>query len=123
MPVPTESREVVKALAALEPSQLVARCRADGLARLASALGVAKTGPKPAVASRIVARAQLLDRLLYLGDEPAAIARTFRTESLRLLVAGLGGFLGVPKYGLAAQVIGRRDTLLRSIQHDLTNGT
>ncbi len=90
---------------------------------MASALGVAKTGPKPAVAARIVARAQLLDRLMYLGDDPAAVARTFRAESLRLLVAELGGFLGVPKYGLAAQVIGRRDTLLRSIQHDLTNGT
>ena len=69
-----------------------------------------------------MARAQLLDRLLYLGDDPA-VARTFRAESLRLLVAELGGFLGVRKYGLAAQVIGRRDTLLRSIQHDLANGT
>jgi len=123
VPVPTESRDVVKALATLEPSQLVARCRADGLARLASALSVARTGPKSTVAARIVARAQLLDRLSYLGDEPAAIARTFRAESLRLLVAELGGFLGVQKYGLAAQVIGRRDTLLRSIQHDLTDGT
>lgn len=71
----------------------------------------------------IVARAHLLDRLLYLGDDPARIARTFKAESLRLLTVELGGFLGVPKYGLAAQLIGRRDTLLRSMQHDLTNGT
>ena len=27
-----------------------------------------------------------------LGDDPAAVARTFRAESLRLLVAELGGF-------------------------------
>lgn len=121
--VPTDSRAVVKALAALDPAQLVERCRADGLARLAAAVGVAKSGPKAAVAARIVARAQLLDRLLYLGDDPARIARTFKAESLRLLTAELGGFLGVPKYGLAAQLIGRRDTLLRSMQHDLTNGT
>ncbi len=121
--VPTDSRAVVKALAALDPDQLVGRCRADGLARLAAAVGVAKTGPKAAVAERIVARAQLLDRLLYLGDDPARIARTFKAESLRLLTVELGGFLGVPKYGLAAQLIGRRDTLLRSMQHDLTNGT
>jgi hypothetical protein len=63
--VPTDSRAVVKALAALDPDQLVGRCRADGLA-----VGVAKTGPKAAVTERIVARAQLLDRLLYLGDDP-----------------------------------------------------
>lgn len=31
----------------------------------------------------------------------------------------LGGFVRVRKYGLAAQVRGRRDTLPRSIQHDL----
>ena len=84
---------------------------------------MATTGPKTAVIARIVARAQLLNRLVYLGDDPAAIDRTFRAESLRLLVAELGGFLGVRKYGLPAQVIGRRDTLLRSIRHDLTNGT
>ncbi len=81
-----------QALTALEPSQLVARSRADGLARLASALGVAKTGLKRAVAARIAARTQVLDRLLYLGNDPAAIARTFRAASLRLLVAELGGF-------------------------------
>ena len=121
--VPTDSRAVVKALAALDPDQLVGRCRADGLARLAAAVGVAKTGPKAAVGARIVTRAQLLDRLLYLGDDPTRIVRTFKAESLRLLTAELGGFLGVPKYGLAAQLIGRRDTLLRSMQHDLTNGT
>jgi hypothetical protein len=39
------------------------------------------------------------------------------------MTAELDGFLGVPKYGLAAQLVGRRDTLLRSMQHDLTNGT
>ena len=88
------------ALAAVDPDQLLACCRADGLGRLASVLGVAKTGSKPAVAARIVARGRLLDRPLYLGgDEPAAVARTFRTESLRLLVAELGGFVGVRKYG------------------------
>ena len=70
-----------------------------------------------------MARGRLLDRPLYLGDDPAAVARTFRAESLRLLVAELGGFVGVRKYGLAAQVLGRRNTLLRSIQHDLANGT
>jgi hypothetical protein len=123
VPVPTESRHVIKALAALDPGTLSTRCRADGLARLAQAVGVAKSGPKAAVAARIVARAQLLDRLLYVGDDPVAVARTFRSESLRLLASELGLFLGVPKYGLAAQLIGRRDVLLRSIQHDLTNGT
>jgi hypothetical protein len=123
VPVRTDSRQVIKALAAVDPSALVTRCRADALARLAGALGVAKSGPKAAVASRIVARAQLLDRLLYVGDDPAAMARTFRAESLRQLASQLGLFLGVPKYGLAAQVIDRRDALLRSIQHDLTNGT
>ena len=76
--VPTDSRAVVKALAALDPDQLVGRWRADGLARLAAAMCVAKTGPKAAVAARIVARAQLLDRLLYRGDDPTRIARTFR---------------------------------------------
>jgi hypothetical protein len=84
---------------------------------------VGTTGPKAAVAERIVARAQLLDRLLYLGDDPARIARTFKAESLRLLTGELRGFLGVPRSGLAAQLIGRRDTLLRSMQHDLKNGT
>jgi hypothetical protein len=49
------------------------------------------------VAARIVARGRLLDRPLYLGDDPAAVARTFRAESLRLLVAELGGFVGVRK--------------------------
>ena len=121
--VPTDSRAVVKALAALDPDQLVGRCRADGLARLAAAVGVAETGSIEEVAARIVARAQLLDRLLYLGDDPARIARTFKAVSLRLLTAELGGFLSVPKYGLAAKLIGRRDALLRSMQHDLTNGT
>ena len=57
----------------------------------------ARTGPKPAVAARIVERSRLLDRPLYLGDDPAAVARTFRAESLRLLVAELGGFVGVRK--------------------------
>ena len=69
-----------------------------------------------------MARGRLLDRPMYLGDDPA-VSRTFRAESLRLLVAELGGFVGVRKYGLAAQVLGRRNTLLRSIQHDLANGT
>ena len=45
------------------------------------------------MATRIVERAHLLDRLLYLGNDPAAVARTFRAESLRLLVAEPGGFL------------------------------
>ena len=49
------------------------------------------------MAARIAVPAKLLDRLLYLGDEPGAVARTFRAESLRLLVAELGGFLGVRK--------------------------
>ncbi len=44
-----------------------------------------------------MARGRLLDRSLNLGDDPAAVARTFRAESLRLLVAELGGFVGVRK--------------------------
>ncbi|MDQ1536826.1 MAG: hypothetical protein QOE58_1219 [Actinomycetota bacterium] len=59
--VPTESREVIRSLAALEPECLARRCRADGLGRLASALSVAKTGPKAVVAARVVTRAQLLE--------------------------------------------------------------
>ena len=75
-----ESRDVIKALAAVEPDQLVARCWSDGLARLAAALRVAKTGPKPAVGARIVARAQRPDRL----PPRRRPARTFRAESMRL---------------------------------------
>ncbi len=43
-----------------------------------------------------MARGRLLDRPLYLGDDPA-VSRTFRAESLRLLVAELGGLVGVRK--------------------------
>jgi hypothetical protein len=82
--VPTDSHEVVKALAVVDPCALVMRCRGDGLARLPGALGVANSGPNAAVALRILARAQLLDRLLYVGDDPGAMARTFRAQSLRL---------------------------------------
>lgn len=106
MPIPTESRQVVRAPPPLEPSGLARRCRADALRRLAVALGVPKAGPKAALAARIVARAQLLERLLFLGDDPVALARTFRAESLRRLGSDLGVFLGVPKYGLAVQLLG-----------------
>lgn len=123
MSVPATSQGVIVSLAKIEPDRLVRRCRADGLARLAQAVGVARTGAKPVVAARIVARAQLLERALTLGDDPARLARVFKAESLRLLVEGLGGFTGVPKYGLAAQVIGRRDAILRSIGADLADGS
>lgn len=109
----TDSPEAaVAALARLHPQVLARRLTADKLAVLARALRVRSTGTKARVAAGVVARADLLERMLRLGDDPVILARTFKKASLVLYVKALGGFTGLNKYGLAATLIGRRDATI-----------
>jgi len=113
------TQHVLNQLAHLDPDTLAQRLDRPGLAQLAQALGVPRTGPKTDVAGRITARASLALRTAELGTDPHRVAATLRRATLVDLVRGWGGWTGANKYGLAAQAIARNEQLRRSLTTDL----
>lgn len=113
------AEELVATVAATSPEHYCERLTAEKLAVLARAFKVRSTGRKADVAALVVARAELLDRLRIIGDDPAQVARTFKAESLKTYARELGCFTGLNKYGLAATVIGRRTQIYRALAADL----
>ena len=61
-------------------------------------------------------------RAMALGDDAMVLSRRFTVAGLRSVGAGLGVWMGANRYGLAAQVIGRRDQLLRRLGEALDAG-
>jgi hypothetical protein len=85
------------------------------LAVVADALQTRRGGRKDAVVAGIVARLDALDRATALGDDAMVLSRRFTVSGLQSVGAGLGVWIGANRYGLAAQVIGRRDQRLRRL--------
>jgi hypothetical protein len=75
------------------------------LAVVADALQTRRGGRNDAVVAGAMA----------LGDDAMVLSRRFTVAGLRRVGAGLGVWIGANPYGLAAQVIGRRDQPLRRL--------
>lgn len=114
-----DAHNALTKLAHLTPDELAHRLDRTQLTRLAGAVQVPRSGPKPALARRIIDRAQLYTRSTELGTDPTQLARTHRRDTLVDLARQWGAWRHGNKYALAAQVLGRRDQLLRSITADL----
>ena len=99
---------LVRRLAAIPASRWSAMT-VSRLAVVADALQTRRGGRKDAVVAGIVARLDALDRAMALGDDALVLSRRFTAAGLQSVGAGLGVWMGANRYGLAAQVIGRRD--------------
>lgn len=95
------------------------RMSGEHLRSVADWLGTPKTGAKAMRAARIADRLDALHRSLYLGDDAVALARTMTVAGLLTLARPLGCWTGANRYGLAAQVLGTRDQLLRRLQAEI----
>lgn len=112
------SRSTIGRLAARTPARWE-RMTGEQLRSVADWLGTPKTGPKAMRAARIADRLDALHRALYLGDDPSALARTMTVAGLLTLARPMGCWTGANRYGLAAQIIGTRDQLVRRLQAEI----
>jgi hypothetical protein len=118
--LPADGR-LVRRLAAIPASRWSAMT-VSRLAVVADALQTRRGGRKDAVVAGIVARLDALDRAIALGDDAMVLCRRFTVAGLRSVGAGLRVWMGANRYGPAAQVIGRRDQLLRRLGKALDAG-